>query len=64
LPLTVKVINNTHFHSSTLLFSNILGDHTMSAESMLVNGAFLLIGLTLVGLAWGFVIIKLQGGEE
>ena len=35
----------------------------MSAESMLVNGAFLLIGLTLVGLAWGFVIIKLQGGE-
>jgi cytochrome b6-f complex subunit 7 len=36
----------------------------MSAESMLFNGAFLLIGLTLIGLAWGFVIIKLQGGEE
>jgi cytochrome b6-f complex subunit 7 len=36
----------------------------MSAESMLVNGAFLLIGLTLLGLAWGFVIIKLQGSED
>ena len=36
----------------------------MTAESMLTNGAFILIGLTLVGVAWGFVIIKLQGSEE
>jgi cytochrome b6-f complex subunit 7 len=36
----------------------------MTAESMLFNGAILLIVLTLVGLAWGFLIIKLQGGEE
>jgi cytochrome b6-f complex subunit 7 len=37
---------------------------TMTAESMLANGAFIMIGLTLLGLAWGFVIIKLQGSEE
>jgi len=36
----------------------------MTAESMLANGAFILIGLTLVGVAWGFVIIKLQGSED
>lgn len=36
----------------------------MTAESMLSTGAFLLIGLTLAGLAWGFVILKLQGGED
>jgi cytochrome b6-f complex subunit 7 len=36
----------------------------MTAESMLFNGAILLIVLTLVGLAWGFLILKLQGGEE
>jgi cytochrome b6-f complex subunit 7 len=36
----------------------------MTAESMLANGAFILMGLTLVGLAWGFVIIRLQGSEE
>jgi cytochrome b6-f complex subunit 7 len=36
----------------------------MTAESMLFNGAILLIVLTLVGLAWGFLIIKLEGGEE
>jgi cytochrome b6-f complex subunit 7 len=35
----------------------------MTAESMLFNGAILLIVLTLVGLAWGFLIIKLQGEE-
>ena len=49
----------------SLTFFNIYwGDQAMSAESMLVNGAFLLITLTLVGLAWGFVIIKLQGSED
>ncbi|MBD2653870.1 MULTISPECIES: PetM family cytochrome b6-f complex subunit 7 [Synechocystis] len=36
----------------------------MTAESMLANGAFIMIGLTLLGVAWGFVIIKLQGSEE
>ncbi len=36
----------------------------MSAESMLGNGLILAIVLTLVGMAWGFVILKIQGGEE
>ncbi|MGK7931117.1 MAG: PetM family cytochrome b6-f complex subunit 7 [Microcystaceae cyanobacterium] len=35
----------------------------MSAESMLFNGAIIAIVLTLVGVAWGFLLIKLQGGE-
>ncbi|ELS00605.1 PetM family of cytochrome b6f complex subunit 7 [Xenococcus sp. PCC 7305] len=35
----------------------------MSAESMLVNGMFLCMILVLIGLAWGFMILKIQGGE-
>jgi cytochrome b6-f complex subunit 7 len=35
----------------------------MTAESMLFNGAILCVVLTLVGLAWGFLLLKL-GGEE
>lgn len=35
----------------------------MSAESMLFYGAILSPILVLVGLAWGFLILKLQGGE-
>lgn len=35
----------------------------MSAESMMFNGAILCIVLVLVGLAWGFLILKIQGGE-
>ncbi|WP_144867366.1 cytochrome b6-f complex subunit PetM [Hyella patelloides] len=35
----------------------------MSAESMLFNGAILSAVLILVGLAWGFLILKIQGGE-
>ncbi len=35
----------------------------MSAESMLFNGAILSSVLILVGLAWGFLILKIQGGE-
>lgn len=35
----------------------------MSAESMLVNGAVVCAVVVLVGLAWGFLILKIQGGE-
>ena len=35
----------------------------MSAESMLFNGFILSMVLVLVGLAWGFLILKIQGGE-
>ena len=35
----------------------------MTAESMLFNGAILLVVLTLVGLALGFLILKLEGGK-
>jgi cytochrome b6-f complex subunit 7 len=34
----------------------------MSAESMFVNGIILLTVLVLGGLAWGFLILKIQGG--
>ncbi|MDJ0719690.1 MAG: PetM family cytochrome b6-f complex subunit 7 [Prochloraceae cyanobacterium] len=33
----------------------------MSAESMLYNGAILSVVLILFGLAWGFLILKIQG---
>ena len=35
----------------------------MSAESMLFNGAILMIVLILVGLSLGFLMLKIQGGE-
>ena len=36
----------------------------MSAESMLFNGAILCFGVVLVGLAWGFLLLKLEGETE
>ncbi|MGF1481718.1 MAG: PetM family cytochrome b6-f complex subunit 7 [Cyanophyceae cyanobacterium] len=36
----------------------------MSAHDMLFNGAILSFALILVGLAWGFLLLKIQGGEE
>jgi len=36
----------------------------MTAESMLVNGAILSSGLILVGLAWGFLLLKIQGATK
>lgn len=35
----------------------------MTAEDLLFNGAILSIVLVLVGLAWGFLLLKIQGGE-
>jgi cytochrome b6-f complex subunit 7 len=35
----------------------------MTAESMLFNGAIVSLVLVLVGLAWGFLLLKIQGGE-
>ena len=35
----------------------------MTAESMLFNGAILMIVLILVGLSLGFLMLKIQGGE-
>ncbi|ACB52139.1 putative cytochrome b6-f complex subunit [Crocosphaera subtropica ATCC 51142] len=35
----------------------------MTAESMMFNGAVILMVLVLFGLAWGFLILKIQGGE-
>lgn len=35
----------------------------MSAESMLFYGAIISPVLVLLGLAWGFLILRLQGGE-
>ncbi|MDJ0729088.1 MAG: PetM family cytochrome b6-f complex subunit 7 [Crocosphaera sp.] len=35
----------------------------MTAESMMFNGAIVLMVLVLFGLAWGFLILKIQGGE-
>ncbi|ELR96512.1 PetM family cytochrome b6-f complex subunit 7 [Gloeocapsa sp. PCC 73106] len=36
----------------------------MSAESMLYTGGILSFTLILVGLAWGFLLLKIQGGGE
>ncbi|BDA40019.1 cytochrome b6-f complex subunit PetM [Candidatus Atelocyanobacterium thalassae] len=35
----------------------------MTAESMMFNGPALIGVLVLFGLAWGFLILKIQGGE-
>lgn len=35
----------------------------MSAESMLFNGLITVMILVLFGLAWGFLLLKIQGGE-
>jgi cytochrome b6-f complex subunit 7 len=36
----------------------------MSAESMLFNGAIACFAVVLVGLAWGFLLLKLSGESE
>jgi cytochrome b6-f complex subunit 7 len=36
----------------------------MSAESMLFGGAILSFSVVLVGLAWGFLLLKLSGESE
>lgn len=33
----------------------------MTAESMLFNGAILCFAVVLIGLAWGFLLLKLTG---
>ncbi len=35
----------------------------MTAESMLFNGAILMVVLILGGLSLGFLMLKIQGGE-
>jgi cytochrome b6-f complex subunit 7 len=35
----------------------------MTAESMLFTGAILCPTLILFGLAWGFLLLRIQGGE-
>lgn len=35
----------------------------MSAESMLLTGAILCPTLILFGLAWGFLLLKIQGSQ-
>ena len=35
----------------------------MSAESMLFYGAIICPVLILVGLSWGFLMLRIQGGE-
>ncbi|MEG3439249.1 PetM family cytochrome b6-f complex subunit 7 [Pannus brasiliensis CCIBt3594] len=35
----------------------------MTAESMLYNTPIIVSILILVGLAWGFLLLKIQGGE-
>ena len=36
----------------------------MSAESMLFNGAIACFSVILIGLVWGFVLLKLTGEAE
>lgn len=34
----------------------------MTAHDLIFNGAILSFGLILVGLAWGFLLLRIQGG--
>ncbi len=36
----------------------------MTAESMLFNGAILCFSVVLIGLVWGFLLLKLTGESE
>ncbi|PSO55117.1 MAG: cytochrome B6 [Cyanobacteria bacterium QH_8_48_120] len=36
----------------------------MTANEMIFNAAILSIALTLFGVAWGFLMLKIQGGEQ
>ena len=36
----------------------------MTAESMLFNGAILSVVLTLVGMAWGFLLVKIENSQS
>ncbi|MFW6359456.1 MAG: PetM family cytochrome b6-f complex subunit 7 [Chroococcales cyanobacterium] len=36
----------------------------MTAHDLMFNAALLSSGLILVGLAWGFLLLKIQGSEE
>ncbi|QDZ39908.1 PetM of cytochrome b6f complex subunit 7 [Euhalothece natronophila Z-M001] len=36
----------------------------MTANSIIFNSAILSFTLILVGLAWGFLLLKIQGNEE
>ncbi len=36
----------------------------MTGNTLIFNAAVLSIALTLVGLAWGFLILKIQGNAE
>lgn len=35
----------------------------MSAQTLMFNAVILSFTLILVGLAWGFLLLKIQGGE-
>ena len=35
----------------------------MTAHDLIFNGAILSFSLILVGLAWGFLLLRIQGGE-
>ncbi len=35
----------------------------MNANTLMFNTAILSIVLVLIGLAWGFLLLKIQGGE-
>ncbi|MGB3693745.1 MAG: PetM family cytochrome b6-f complex subunit 7 [Spirulinaceae cyanobacterium] len=35
----------------------------MNAQTLMFNTAILCIVLVLIGLAWGFLLLKIQGGE-
>ncbi|MEO0948555.1 MAG: PetM family cytochrome b6-f complex subunit 7 [Cyanobacteria bacterium J06641_5] len=35
----------------------------MSAHDLIFNGAIVAFSLILVGLGWGFLLLRIQGGE-
>jgi cytochrome b6-f complex subunit 7 len=59
----VDRLRRLKYHLSLISIIVGSGAITMTAESMLFNGAIVAIVLVLVGLAWGFLLLKIQGGE-
>jgi len=56
----VDRLRRLKYHLSIIVGSGAI---TMTAESMLFNGPIVASVLVLVGLAWGFLLLKIQGGE-
>ena len=59
----IRVYLLNHLPWADCVLALVSQEIIMSAESMLFNGMILSSVLVLVVLAWGFLLLKIQGGE-